>query len=211
MKGTVMADTYDNLDEATAALASTAERAALLIRTESARAKEQAAKTRHEMDDIRKEIRAAKSEFESVRQALQHQHDDRERIRRSAGWAWSAVALMAACVTIAVGWTAVQLTSGRDSVNNLTADVTQLRQSVLDRDAELAYLRTQLESARIAESVAKAELNAMLLQPRNAQAGETLAAIFSPAGPAAAIAEPATELLLQAGPTPLDEAFTGAE
>jgi hypothetical protein len=206
-----MADMYDNLDEATAALASTAERAALLIRTESARAKEQAAKTRSEMDDIRKEIRSAKSEFESVRQALQHQQDDRERIRRSAGWAWSAVALMAACVTIAVGWTAVQLTTGRETVNGLNGHVAQLKQSVLDRDVELASLRGKLESARIAESVAKAELNAILVQPRTASGGETLAAMFSPAGPTAMLVEPTAELLLQAGPAPLDDALTGAE
>lgn len=51
--------------------------AAILIRTESARAKDEAGRTRREIDDLRGEVRAAKAEFETVRIALGNQVDDR--------------------------------------------------------------------------------------------------------------------------------------
>jgi septal ring factor EnvC (AmiA/AmiB activator) len=152
-----MSDIYNTLDEATAALASTAERAAVLIRTESARAREEANRTRREIDDIRGEIRAAKAEFAAVREAVQKHVAERDHIRRSANWAWSGVGLMAVCIVVAVGWTAVQLTRGHDTVGHLTAQLDRLSQEVADRDAQMAVLRNQLEQARLAEARLAAE------------------------------------------------------
>src|SRR5687768_15307526 len=112
-----------SLEEATAALAATAERAAALIRTESNKAREDAMRTRAEIEEVRGEIRATKddaartrqeientrgeirstrAEIEVIRANVESGMNDTQRVRRSAGWAWSAVAVMAGCSVIAV-------------------------------------------------------------------------------------------------------------
>ena len=167
-----MSDVYSTLEEATAALASTAERAAILIRTESAKAKEEAsrtreeaARTRREIDDLRGEVKAAKSEFGSIRESMLRQDGEKERVRRSAGWAWSAVGVMAACMMLAIGWTATQLTRGQSVVGNLTSELAQAKAALQQRDTQLASMRQDLETARIAEARAEVELEVMYENP----------------------------------------------
>ncbi len=160
-----MSEVYATLEEATAALASTAERAAILIRTESARAKEEALRTRREIDDLRSEVRAAKTEFEGIRSTLTRQDDERERVRRSAGWAWSAVGVMAACMMFAIGWTATQLTRGQTLMSGLKAELADAKNEIARRDAQLASVKLELESARLAQVRAEVELQVMLDAP----------------------------------------------
>ncbi len=167
-----MSDVYSTLEEATAALASTAERAAILIRTESAKAKEEAsrtreeaARTRREIDDLRGEVKTAKAEFAGIRESMLKQDDEKERVRRSAGWAWSAVGVMAACMMLAIGWTATQLTRGQTIVGSLNNELAQARASLQQRDTQLASMRQEIESARIAQARAEVELEVMYETP----------------------------------------------
>ncbi|MFI5379523.1 MAG: hypothetical protein ACHRHE_09515 [Tepidisphaerales bacterium] len=160
-----MSEVFSTLEEATAALASTAERAAILIRTESARAKEEAARMRHELDTLRTEVQAAKNEFEGIRSTLLQQDDEKERVRRSAGWAWSAVGVMAACMMLAIGWTATQLTRGQTVVGNLNTELSQAKAAIQQRDTQLSGLRQEIESARIAQARAEVELQVLFENP----------------------------------------------
>lgn len=181
-----MSELYDNLEEASAALASTAQRAANLIRTESARAKDEAIKTRREIEDIRSEMKAAKVEFEDMKNSFQHQTDDRERIRRSAGWAWSAVGAMAAIMIVAVGWTCIQLTRGHEVATNLNARISDLQNSLNQRETAIASLQTELNSTKLAETRVKAQLDNVLnsYEPFPFEVPAIASTeLFAPAGP----------------------------
>ena len=160
-----MSDVYSTLEEATAALASTAERAAILIRTESARAREEAARTRHDIDSLRTDVKAARSEFETIRSTVLNEDGEKERVRRSAGWAWSAVGVMAACMMVAIGWTATQLTRGQTLLGGLNSELSQAKTAIQQRDTQLAAMRLDLESARISQVRAEVELQVLFDNP----------------------------------------------
>ena len=78
-----------------------------------------------------------------------------EATRRNARFAWSAVAIMAAGVTVAVGWTTHHLTAARAQAQYLKQELTATSATVSDVRQERDSLRTELSAAR--ESAARAE------------------------------------------------------
>lgn len=177
-----MSDQFNSLEEATAALAATAERAALLIRTESTKAREDAMRTRAEIEEVRGEIRATKddaartrqeiegargeiratrAEIEVIRANVESGLNDTQRVRRSAGWAWSAVAVMAGCSVLAVGYTASKVTRSSVALAGLGGEVRELKQVVTLKDGEITNLRGEVQFSKMAQARAEGELAAL--------------------------------------------------
>jgi hypothetical protein len=78
-----------------------------------------------------------------------------EATRRNARFAWSAVAVMAAGVTVAVGWTSHHLTAARAESQYLQQELTVTSAAVSDVRQERDTLRGELSVAR--ESIARSE------------------------------------------------------
>ena len=78
-----------------------------------------------------------------------------EATRRTARFAWAAVAVMAAGVTAAVGWTAHHLTQARTESQHLQQQLSATSATVSDVSQERDTLRAELASAR--ENAARTE------------------------------------------------------
>jgi septal ring factor EnvC (AmiA/AmiB activator) len=92
----------------------------------------------------------------SAYQALARSTDMQfQHVRRSARFAWASVAVMAAGVAVAVGWTSHYLTKAQIQGQYLRQQVSQTSAAVESTAAEKDTLRVQLAAAR--EQAARAE------------------------------------------------------
>jgi len=92
----------------------------------------------------------------SAYQALARATDTQFRhVRRSARFAWASVAVMAAGVAVAVGWTSHYLTKAQMQTQYLSEQVRQTSAAVESTSVEKNELRAQLVAAR--EHAARAE------------------------------------------------------
>ena len=92
----------------------------------------------------------------SAYQALARMAEARADVtRRNARFAWSAVAVMAAGVTVAVGWTTHHLTDARAQTQYLRQELSATSAAASDVRQERDTLRTELSATR--ESMARAE------------------------------------------------------
>ena len=92
----------------------------------------------------------------SAYQALARATDTQFRhVRRSARAAWASVAVMAAGVAVAVGWTTHYLTKAQVEGSHLRQQVRQVTEEANYASAERNTLRTELTAAR--EQAARAE------------------------------------------------------
>src|SRR5688572_18928436 len=122
-----MEETWSTLEQATQALATTAERAAKLIRHEAERARAEAVRTRGEIESVKTDVRTVQAELETVRKTIVSTASDNDRARAGAAIAWRCVGAMAIAVVIAVGWTSARLSRTNNELANMTARVNDWR------------------------------------------------------------------------------------
>jgi hypothetical protein len=153
-----MEETWSTLEQATQALATTAERAAKLIRHEAERARAEAVRTRGEIESVKTDVRTVQAEIETVRKTLISASSDNDRARLGAAIAWRCVGAMTIAVLIAVGWTSARLSRTNTEMANMTARVNDWRTIAEITKAEMTKLRTQVEIARVAQARAEGQL-----------------------------------------------------
>jgi hypothetical protein len=153
-----MEETWSTLEQATQALANTADRAAKLIRHEAERARAEAMRTRGEIEAVKTDVRTVQSEIETVRKTILSATSDTERVRYGASVAWRCVTAMVVAVVIAVGWTSARLSRSTTEISNMTARVQDWRTIAEIAKAEAFKLRTEAETAKIAQARAEGQL-----------------------------------------------------
>ena len=153
-----MDETWSTLEQATQALANTADRAAKLIRHEAERARAEAIRTRGEIEAVKTDVRTVQSEIETVRKTILSATSDTERVRTGASVAWRCVTAMVIAVVIAVGWTSARLSRSTTEISNMSARVQDWRTIAEIAKAEAFKLRTEAETAKIAQARAEGEL-----------------------------------------------------
>jgi hypothetical protein len=156
-----MAEAWMTLECATKALAATADRAALMMRDESERARVEASRAWDQLEIMRTDILQARRET--------------EKIRGAAGRAWSAVGIMAAAMTVAVGWTSSALTRHYVEVHQMAAQVDQWKLNAEHKQLELTQLREEAQNARIAQARAEGELRSASPNKNHQETRPTLA------------------------------------
>jgi hypothetical protein len=109
-------------------------------------------------DNANEKAEMAVAAYQALARAtdVQFQH-----VRRSARFAWASVAVMAACVSVAVGWTAHQLTRSQVQTQFLREQVQSKSATADTLSAEREGLRAELSAAR--ETAARAEGKASAL------------------------------------------------
>ena len=153
-----MDETWSTLEQATQALANTADRAAKLIRHEAERARAEAMRTRGEIEAVKTDVRTVQSEIETVRKTILSATSDTERVRTGAAVAWRCVTAMVIAVVIAVGWTSARLSRSTTEISNMSARVQDWRTIAEIAKAEAFKLRTEAETAKIAQARAEGQL-----------------------------------------------------
>jgi hypothetical protein len=153
-----MEETWSTLEQATQALANTADRAAKLIRQEAERARADAMRTRGEIEAVKTDVRLVQSELETVRKTIVSATSDGDRARAGAAIAWRCVGAMAVAVVIAVGWTSARVSRNSTEMSNMTARVQDWRTIAEIAKAEMNKLRTEAEVARVAQARAEGQL-----------------------------------------------------
>ena len=153
-----MDETWSTLEQATQALANTADRAAKLIRHEAERARAEAMRTRGEIEAVKTDVRTVQSEIETVRKTILSATSDTERVRTGAAVAWRCVTAMVVAVVIAVGWTSARLSRSTTEISNMSARVQDWRTIAEIAKAEAFKLRTEAETAKIAQARAEGQL-----------------------------------------------------
>lgn len=153
-----MEETWSTLEQATQALANTADRAAKLIRQEAERARADAVRTRGEIEAVKTDVRMVQSELDTVRKTILSATSEGDRARVGAAIAWRCVGAMVVAVVIAVGFTSARLSRSSTDVANMTARVQDWRTIAEISKAEMAKLRTEAEQARIAQARAEGQL-----------------------------------------------------
>jgi outer membrane murein-binding lipoprotein Lpp len=109
-------------------------------------------------DNANEKAELAVAAYQALARAtdVQFQH-----VRRSARLAWSSVAVMAACVSVAVGWTTHQLTKTQAQSEYLQQQVQSKSATADTLSAERDGLRADLSAAK--EQAARAEGKASVL------------------------------------------------
>jgi outer membrane murein-binding lipoprotein Lpp len=141
-----MAEAWMTLDSATKALAATADRAALLMREDSERARIEASRAWDQIELMRSDILEARKET--------------QKARATGRRAWFTVGIMAGMMIAAVGYTSSALTRHYLEVNQLSTQVDQWKSTADHRQVELQQLREETQRALIAQARAEAELGA---------------------------------------------------
>ena len=136
-----MAEAWMTLDAATKALAATADRAALLMRDESDRARLEASRAWDQLDLMRADVLEARK--------------DAQKARAGGRRAWFTVGLMAGVMIAATGYTSSALTRHYLEVNQLTSQVDQWKTTADKRQVELQQLREETQRALIAQARAE--------------------------------------------------------
>jgi hypothetical protein len=157
-KEALMEETWTTLEQATQALANTADRAAKLIRQEAERARADAIRTRGEIEAVKTDVRMVQSEIETVRKTMISATSETDRVRTGAAVAWRCVAGMVVAVVIAVGWTSARLSRNGTEMANMTARVQDWKTIAEIAKAEAIKLRTEAETARVAQARAEGQL-----------------------------------------------------
>lgn len=147
-----MAEAWMTLDSATKALAATADRAAILLRDESDRARVEASRAWDQIEVMRSDILEARRET--------------QKARTSTRRAWFTVGIFAGAMIAAVGYTSSALTKHYVQVNQLSTQVDQWKQTADQRQAELQQVREEAQHALVAQARAEGELHAA--NPRSA-------------------------------------------
>jgi len=153
-----MEETWTTLEQATQALANTADRAAKLIRQEAERARAEAIRTRGEIEAVKTDVRMVQSEIETVRKTMISATSETDRVRIGAAVAWRCVAGMVIAVVIAVGWTSAHLSRNGTEMANMSARVQDWRTIAEIAKAEAIKLRAEAETARVAQARAEGQL-----------------------------------------------------
>jgi hypothetical protein len=141
-----MAEAWMTLDSATKALAATADRAALLMREDSERARIEASRAWDQIELMRSDINEARKET--------------QKARAGGRRAWFTVGIMAGVMIAATAYTSSALTRHFLEVNQLSSQVDQWKLTAEHRQIELQQLRDQTQQALIAQARAEAELHA---------------------------------------------------
>jgi hypothetical protein len=139
-----MAEAWMTLDAATKALAATADRAALLMRDDSERARAEASR--------------AWDQIELMRSDLLESRKETQKARSGGRRAWFTVGFMAAIMIVTTGYTSSALTRHHLEVHQLSGQVDQWKVMAEHRQAEMQQLREQSQRALIAQARAEAEL-----------------------------------------------------
>jgi hypothetical protein len=110
-------------------------------------------------------VKFAQADAERARTELDLVRRDAGHARRSATFAWAAVAVMAATICVAVGWTSHKITRTDDDIRAMNdhaaaieADARQMR---TERDTALA----DAENAKLASATAAGHLEAIMQLP----------------------------------------------
>jgi hypothetical protein len=141
-----MAEAWMTLDAATKALAATADRAALLMRDESDRARIEASRAWDQIEVMRSDILEARKEV--------------QKARAGGRRAWFTVGIMAGAMIAAVGYTSSALTRHYLEVNQLTTQAEQWKVTAERKQVELQHLREETQRALVAQARAEGELRA---------------------------------------------------
>jgi hypothetical protein len=157
-KEAFMEETWTTLEQATQALANTADRAAKLIRQEADRARAEAVRTRGEIEAVKTDVRVVQSEIETVRKTMISATSESNRVRTGAAIAWRCVAGMVIAVVIAVGWTSARLSRNGTDMAHMTARVQDWKTIAEIAKAEAIKLRAEAETARVAQARAEGQL-----------------------------------------------------
>jgi len=134
------------LQAATKALAATADRAALLMRDESDRARVEASRAWDQLEVMRSDILEARRET--------------QKVRASSRRAWFTVGIMAGAMIAAVGYTSSALTRHYVEVHQLSSQIDQWKIAAEHKQIELEQLREETQHALVAQARAEGELRA---------------------------------------------------
>jgi hypothetical protein len=107
-------------------------------------------------------VRFAQDDANRARSELAIYRSEAGRARRDARFAWSAVALMAAAVTAAVGWTSHKLTQSSSDIRLMTDRAASIQLEAQKLLAERDSARDELQVARLAEADANGRLVAYM-------------------------------------------------
>jgi hypothetical protein len=140
-----MAEAWMTLDAATKALAATADRAALLMRDDSERARQEASRAWDQIELMRSDINEARKET--------------QKVRAGGRRAWFTVGFMAAVMIVTTGYTSSALTRHHVETRQLSNQIDQWRVTAEHRQVELQQLREQTQRALVAQARAEAQLN----------------------------------------------------
>ena len=141
-----MAEAWMTLQSATKALAATADRAALLMRDDSERARVEASRAWDQLEVMRSDILEARKET--------------QKARSSGRRAWFTVGIMAGAMIAAVGYTSSALTRHYVEVHQLSSQVDQWKIAAEHKQIELQQMREEAQHALIAQARAEGELRA---------------------------------------------------
>lgn len=118
--------------------------------------------------------RRAEMAITVIQQSTAIVRDEAYRARAGARWAWGTVALMAACVLVAVGWTTTNLTKTQQQAQTLRDKVTIATETSdrLQRDftTDRTRLEAQLASARQEAAKAQGQLQEVRSDAESAKA-----------------------------------------
>ena len=142
-----MAEAWMTLDAATKALAATADRAALLMRDESDRARIEASRAWDQIEVMRSDIVEARKETQKARSGGRR--------------AWFTVGIMAGVMIAATGYTSSALTRHYLEVNQLSTQIDQWKSTAEHRQTQLQQLHEETQRALVAQAHAEGELRAI--------------------------------------------------
>lgn len=103
-------------------------------------------------------VKFAQADAERARMELDLVRQDAGRARQGAKVAWGAVAAMAACVMMAIGWTTYRITSGSQEIQRLNDRAIAIEKEAGKLLAERDEARQQIALAKLAEGEAKGRL-----------------------------------------------------
>jgi hypothetical protein len=159
-----MAEAWMTLDSATKALAATADRAAILMREDSERARIEASRAWDQIELMRTDINEARKETQNARAGGRR--------------AWFTVGLMAGVMIAATGYTSSALTRHYLEVHQLSAEADQWKQTAETRQIELQQLRDEAQRALVAQARAEAALHNTNPDQSKSTLGERVAKLF---------------------------------
>ncbi|HEV8293145.1 MAG TPA: hypothetical protein VGP94_14515 [Tepidisphaeraceae bacterium] len=140
-----MAEAWMTLDAATKALAATADRAALLMRDDSERARTEASRAWDQIELMRSDILEARKET--------------QRARAGGRRAWFTVGIMAGAMIAATAYTSSALTRHYLEIHQLSTQADQWKQAAEHKQIELQQLREETQHALVAQARAEGELS----------------------------------------------------
>src|SRR5436190_17675368 len=111
-------------------------------------------------------VKFAQADAERARGELLLIREEATRARQGARLAWSAVALMAASVCVAVGWTSHRVAQADAQVQSLKTSAAEVERSARQLLSDRDTARQQIEASKIAEANATGRLAAYVEQAK---------------------------------------------